>query len=804
MNGVEGMTLEHGSDVIGRRRIPRHSMEPKQGREKQSKQRSTRCGTIPLFAIAAAVTAFLLPSQVEAQTSTLCRRWDHQATVLDNKLYMLGGYRLLKEHIETGKNNTLYNNGTGATTNEFLSLDLTKSWDIEKDKTLKNPPKWESISNVQYFNQSNNLPPISGGALFSSSDSPPSLILYDGKSSKLARDQKSELVKLVIGGNSWSRIDEWRNSGSDEVPSGNISRYSRGTAVQVPGQNRYFYVGGARVWEQGKQYDWYYPEVPQLMQVDLENGAVKERTMSPMWNNTKTIGAAVAWVPIGKEGSLIVVGGTREEKDDRRFGTDKSGKPSPQYVLPKTKMNPFSETLIYDIANKKWHSQTTRGVPLPAARTGACLIPKTHTEEDGTVTHQLFLYGGSSGSSFGLGDPLDDERFFGDLYVLSIPAFRWLRFTDLENAPAARTRHTCHVINERQMLILGGGRNDTLSSNTILQKSCVWDEISVLDMTDMRWELEFKPTKEKYVVNSVIREDSLVNGKPRTSPEADWSSAELKNWFYATTQRNTRNSRTTNQLPVIVGVVIGSIATAVLIYLARKFWYRRQMRKSWVVATKVTPYSNVEVGVTPGTQVLPAGTRIARSPTSEASPDLSSTGLGIMSATAGPRDYAGPEIHPAFRPVSELPDPSTAGPSAVSSMAGGVWGKRHSYAPLAASDVSAPGPYTFSTYGGHTFAADLGSAGPYASYGDPSRDIVDPDSAVSNRGAQATTSPYLGSAGGSPYIGSGSGYAPQRQMTFDESRRVSRDVAGYLRDAGEYHVADDENDNNMRYGGRAL
>ena len=39
--------------------------------------------------------------------------------------------------------------------------------------------------------------------------------------------------------------------------------------------------------------------------------------MMPLFNNSKTIGASAAWVPIGANGSLIIVGGTVEDADDR-------------------------------------------------------------------------------------------------------------------------------------------------------------------------------------------------------------------------------------------------------------------------------------------------------------------------------------------------------------------------------------------------------------------------------------------------------------------------------------------------------
>ena len=39
--------------------------------------------------------------------------------------------------------------------------------------------------------------------------------------------------------------------------------------------------------------------------------------MKPLPDYTKSIAPSAVWVPIGEKGSLIVVGGTKEEDDDR-------------------------------------------------------------------------------------------------------------------------------------------------------------------------------------------------------------------------------------------------------------------------------------------------------------------------------------------------------------------------------------------------------------------------------------------------------------------------------------------------------
>ena len=257
--------------------------------------------------------------------------------------------------------------------------------------------------------------------------------------------------------------------------------------------------------------------------------------------------------------------------------------------------------MIYDIAEDKWLSQQTQGIPLPASRQDACLVSRSFTEPSGNITHQLFFYGGSSGSSFGLDDPMDDQVFFGDLYVLSLPSFRWLKFDEIPNAPSARTRHRCHVVNERHLFIVGGGRND--SENAELKDGCVWDELSVLDMNTMEWQLEYTPNKDPYVVNDVVRGDSLVRGIPRTEPEAGWSTG-VDEWFQSQYKPNsTENRPKKSKLPLIIGVVLGSVVAAGIFLIAR-LYYRHRRNKA-IAAAEVTGFKGDQIGIASGTQALP-------------------------------------------------------------------------------------------------------------------------------------------------------------------------------------------------------
>ena len=162
--------------------------------------------------------------------------------------------------------------------NEFLSLDLTKPWQLEKDKTLDNPPKWQVIDNYTYITPGAQIPAIAAGGLFTSRHKDGNgILLYDGKfyaadnATANTKDAKSQLISYAPKTKKWTLDGSWSNPGSDATESSKISRYSRGTPVDIPGQNMAFYVGGVRSWQSHNEYDWYYPEDIQLAQIKYED-----------------------------------------------------------------------------------------------------------------------------------------------------------------------------------------------------------------------------------------------------------------------------------------------------------------------------------------------------------------------------------------------------------------------------------------------------------------------------------------------------------------------------------------------------
>lgn len=113
------------------------------------------------------------------------------------------------------------------------------------------------------------------------------IYLYEGKfanttglSPLLAgKGAESQILSFNIDEKKWEVEDHWNNAREDgeAKAASEISRYSRGTAVDIPGQSGGFYIGGARIWEKEDKYEWYYPEDVQLADMDFGGDKVAKK-----------------------------------------------------------------------------------------------------------------------------------------------------------------------------------------------------------------------------------------------------------------------------------------------------------------------------------------------------------------------------------------------------------------------------------------------------------------------------------------------------------------------------------------------
>ncbi|KAB2579741.1 hypothetical protein DBV05_g1725 [Lasiodiplodia theobromae] len=198
-------------------------------------------------------------------------------------------------------------------------------------------------------------------------------------------------------------------------------------------------------------------------------------------------------------------------------------------------------------------------------------------------------------------------RAFDDVYVLSLPSFRWIRISDFNNPDKAlqpspgRNRHKCDMWRDAQMTAMGGlatlGQWTSQHLNDVCNET--YPPVRVLDTSTYTWRTQFEPGLEYSVpdaVTTVIGGNS-TGGAVLSSPAAGWGFDELSNIFLKRVQRDTDDGTSTGSAQTsatntggsnassddsrgglfggaVAGIVIGSIAAFVAIVVTILWWRR--------------------------------------------------------------------------------------------------------------------------------------------------------------------------------------------------------------------------------------
>ncbi|TGJ83454.1 hypothetical protein E0Z10_g5283 [Xylaria hypoxylon] len=322
----------------------------------------------------------------------------------------------------------------------------------------------------------------------------------------------NELYAFNSSDNSWKQV---------QVEGGKISfgENSEGVYASDPRTGTSFYTGG---WVTA--YNGTY------------NGTVKFRSSNsgtPYWSFETAVAGmqgpnilkgSMVYVRKGQAGILIAFGG---------YQTAYQGTEIPDWPWDQ---RPFSEIFIYDIQTSTWYHQTATG-DLPELRTEFCAAVSAAPDDS---SFQITIHGGW--------DQLN-RRAFNDVYVLSVPSFRWIKVEDSNNPDLVgidqpgRNRHKCDMWNETSMIVSGGqltlGQGDTV----LLTDMCnpQYPPIKVLDTSTYIWQTEFNPIltySVPEVVTNVIGGDSS-GGASLTEPELGWETDDLRNIFSQTVIRDT-------------------------------------------------------------------------------------------------------------------------------------------------------------------------------------------------------------------------------------------------------------------------
>lgn len=383
----------------------------------------------------------------------VCKRWSGQSTIVNGTLYMYG-FRTTTDQRQTDD----------TWTNHFLSLDLTKSWQVSSPSLTGLPIP-------------SGPPAVSLGQLWSSHSS---LWLYGGQysdSPKTAPGPNS-IWEYNIGRKEWFEHEDPKTSAGQnaEGDGQSVQRAAEGAGFSVSTLGRGWYFGGhlddfttegwsnqvARVYLKSL-LEFTFPGETNNAVDSLTGG----KTAGPdgVFRNITQGGLQTSGsFPSRADGALVYVPG---------FGAEGillglTGGDNDTF----TQMNVID---VYDIAKSTWYKQSTAG-DLPDYRVNTCTT--VAAAADGS-SYNVYMYGGQNLQ------PAQAQTQKSDMWILSVPSFTWIKVdqgTSQQSAPPARAGHQCHVW-DGQLIVVGGYVGQEIS--------CDAPGIYVFNMTSLSWSNQF-------------------------------------------------------------------------------------------------------------------------------------------------------------------------------------------------------------------------------------------------------------------------------------------------------------------------
>lgn len=158
----------------------------------------------------------------QAPTDTnVCNRWSQQSALVNGTIYLYGG------HTTTTADQT-----SGTWNNDFLTIDVTKSWEISSPVIAGLP-------------QPSGPPPVSNGYLWNSYDT---LYLYGGEysSDPITTPSPYSLWQYNIASSTWTETQNPQTSAGNNSDGGNqpVMGSAEGAGISVPELGRGFYFAG--------------------------------------------------------------------------------------------------------------------------------------------------------------------------------------------------------------------------------------------------------------------------------------------------------------------------------------------------------------------------------------------------------------------------------------------------------------------------------------------------------------------------------------------------------------------------------
>ncbi|KAK4126410.1 hypothetical protein N657DRAFT_679342 [Parathielavia appendiculata] len=369
----------------------------------------------------------------DSNPALVCKRWAHQSAQLNGTLYIYGGQATTSEDQTTDTWN-----------NNFLVLDLTKSWDTSSPALLSLP-------------QPSGPPAISLGYLWNDYNN---LYLYGGQfaDNPFVEPAPISTWRYSISSQTWTEYPSPRTLGG-KYAEGNqpVQRAAEGAGISVPELGLSWYFGGHLDMHTTPGWSNQIARVYLKSLLEFTHPGYTNDAVYSLADGTGA-GEGGAYRNI-TEGGLQAADAFPERADGVLVFVPGWGEKGVLIGLAGGSNDTFVDDLsrldVYDIASSEWYHQETTG-EAPSVRVNPCAV--TASAPDAS-SFQIYLYGGQNLV------PYREQVQYSDMYILTIPAFTWIKVPAPTDSPPARAGHTC-TLRDGQIIIVGGyiGNNPSCES----------------------------------------------------------------------------------------------------------------------------------------------------------------------------------------------------------------------------------------------------------------------------------------------------------------------------------------------------
>lgn len=321
-----------------------------------------------------------------------CRRFYHQSARIGNRLYIDGGYVTYSSEPNNNKTNN----------------DLTFH-DLSNDENRQSP----LIANLT---KPAEVPRVAGGALWADQANE-KLFLFGGEFLKGSPLPGAGIFTY----DPW--VDEWE-AVTNTTGGNTIQRPAYGMSTVVEHLGRGYYLGG---WLSSKSVaGWTGPRKAsdKLIKYNFVDNNIRS---TPGPKGDPRVEGAMMYVPTGDVGLLVAFGGIFAEGGSE----------------DKTYAAPMDEIDVFDPAQERWQRVKASG-EIPPKRKRFCGAIVSAKDKS---SHNIYIYGGAG--------PDASSPGADDVYILSMPSFRWFKYWTHPDANY-HNGFTCDMVNDSQMFVIGG------------------------------------------------------------------------------------------------------------------------------------------------------------------------------------------------------------------------------------------------------------------------------------------------------------------------------------------------------------